>query len=126
MKSNYAIFDSAGTFVRFELIDPATLPPIPLAADGKPRAVPAGDAPTITSAQALTYSRDGWVTLERDAMIVATELAESMEREEARAIIEQLTAIVQDGVTTVAQASTAIKRVARGLRWQLRQSLRNN
>ena len=64
MKSNYAIFDESGNFSRFEDLDPAVLPPIPLAADGKPRAVPtAGPAPTLADGEALVYSRSGWVVI---------------------------------------------------------------
>ena len=64
MKSNYAIFDESGNFSRFEDLDPAVLPTIPLAADGKPRAVPtAGPAPTLADGEALVYSRSGWVVI---------------------------------------------------------------
>jgi len=125
MKSQYAIFDQSGNFVRFEALDPATLPPIPLAADGQPRAVPTGPAPTISDAQALTYSRAGWVTIERDAVIVAAEGLARTEREEARAAIEQIATIAQTPITTVAQASAAIRQTARAVRWLLRQSIQS-
>ena len=59
MKSNYAIFDESGNFSRFEDLDPAVLPPIPLAADGKPRAVPTGDAPTLADGETLAVTWDG-------------------------------------------------------------------
>ena len=61
MKTNYAIFDQSGAFTRFEQIDSATLPPVPLADDGKPRAVPTGEAPEIGENQQLAYNRNGWV-----------------------------------------------------------------
>ena len=61
MKSQYAIFDKAGQFVRFEQIDPATVPVIPMASDGLPRAVHAGTPPACPDGKGLAFSRAGWV-----------------------------------------------------------------
>lgn len=61
MKSQYAIFDKAGQFVRFEQIDPATVPVIPMASDGLPRAVHAGTPPDCPDGKGLAFSRAGWV-----------------------------------------------------------------
>lgn len=64
MKSQYAVFDQSGNFVRFEALDPATMPPIPLADDGHPRAVPTtGSAPTLADGETLAYGRAGWIVL---------------------------------------------------------------
>lgn len=56
----YAIFDQSGAFSRFDDLDPAKLPPIPKADDGKPRAVPTGEAPAIAADQRLSFDRSGW------------------------------------------------------------------
>ena len=66
MKSQYAIFTQAGTFARFEGIDPTTVPTIPLANDGKPMAVPTGDAPNCPDGKVLTYSRAGWIEVDAE------------------------------------------------------------
>ena len=60
MKSQYALFSQSGAFSRFEDLDTANLPPIPLADDGAPRAVPTGEAPECPDGKVLTYSRVGW------------------------------------------------------------------
>ena len=64
MKTKYALFSQSGAFSRFEELYPANLSPIPLADDGKPRAVPTGDAPECPDGKALTYSRAGWQVID--------------------------------------------------------------
>lgn len=74
MKATHAIFDSAGTFSRFEEIDPAELPPIPAAADGLPRAVPVTQEPLAPKGKAHAYSRAGWVEVDIPEVPVPTNL----------------------------------------------------
>ena len=67
MKSNYAIFDQSGTFLRLEPLDPELLPPVPLADDGLPRAVKMQNEPTVGKGMKLVPTRfGGWVEVEAD------------------------------------------------------------
>ena len=74
MKTTYAIFDSEGRFIRFEEIDPSGLPPIPLASDGAPRAVPVTHEPPLVEGKAHAYSRSGRDDLDLPAAPVPTNL----------------------------------------------------
>lgn len=60
MKTKYALFSQSGAFSRFEELDPTSIPSIPLADDGLPRAVPTGEAPECPDGKMLSYSRAGW------------------------------------------------------------------
>ena len=66
MKSQYAIFDKSGQFVRFEQIDPATVPVIPMASDGLPRAVPAGTPPACPDGKGHAFGRAGWIEVDAE------------------------------------------------------------
>ena len=123
MKTTHAIFDAAGAFVRFEELDPAKLPPIPNAADGLPRAVATAAAPECPAGKRLLYGRAGWTIVDRNAAEYAAEVLSASERKEVEDIIENITTIAQDGVANITQANAAIRKIARGLRWQLKQVL---
>lgn len=69
MKALYALFEQSGAFLRFEQLDLALLPPVPLADDGLPRAVAVSDAPEIAAGQSLAYSRAGWVVIEGEVPV---------------------------------------------------------
>ena len=66
MNAQYAIFSQSGAFSRFEDIDPSTLPPIPLADDGLPRAVQVPTEPELPAGKAHTFSRAGWVEVDAE------------------------------------------------------------
>ena len=66
MKSLYALYTQAGSFSRIEEIDPSELPPIPLADDGLPRAVPLEPKPQKTG-KVYSPARNGaWVEGDAD------------------------------------------------------------
>ena len=66
METKYALFSQSGAFSRFEELDPATVPVIPMASDGLPRAVPTGDAPECPDGKMLSYSRAGWIEVDAE------------------------------------------------------------
>ena len=66
MKTQYALFDQTGAFSRIEELDPAQLPPIPLADDGLPRAVLLEPKPQKTG-KVYSPDRNGaWVEGDAD------------------------------------------------------------
>ena len=66
MKTQYAIFSQSGAFSRFEDIDPSTLPPIPLADDGQPRAVAVPTEPELPAGKVHVFSRAGWIEVDAE------------------------------------------------------------
>lgn len=66
MKSLYALYTQAGTFSRIEEIDPSELPPIPLANDGLPRAVPLEPKPQKTGKVYIPARNGAWVEGDAD------------------------------------------------------------
>ena len=66
MKSKYALFDKSGQFVRFEQIDPATVPVIPMASDGLPRAVAVPTEPELPAGKAHVFGRAGWIEVDAE------------------------------------------------------------
>ena len=66
MKSKYALFDKSGQFVRFEQIDPATVPVIPMASDGQPRAVAVPAEPELPAGKAHAFGRAGWIEVDAE------------------------------------------------------------
>lgn len=114
MKSNYAIFDESGNFSRFEDLDPAVLPPIPLAADGHPRAVPLPPQPQ-EAGKAYTPARDGsWVERDADPEPVPESVSPAQLRE---ALIDA--GISLESITTALQSIPDAKAKAKALtRWE--------
>ena len=66
MKSKYALFDKSSQFVRFEQIDPATVPVIPMASDGLPRAVAVPTEPELPAGKAHVFGRAGWIEVDAE------------------------------------------------------------
>ena len=74
MKTKYALFSQSGAFSRFEQIDPATVPVIPMASDGLPRAVAVPTEPELPAGKAHAFGRAGWIEVDAEPAPVPTNL----------------------------------------------------
>ena len=101
----HAIFSENGEFMRIENIDTSRIPPIPVARDGAPRAVPVKPAPEFDAArEAIVVQRDGTQIV----VALPTERREAIAREREAAAAKAAQISAARAVRAKLKAGTAL------------------